>query len=358
MPYHFKNLVFEGGGVKGIAYVGAMEVLEKRGILQDILRVGGASAGAINAVLLGLNYSVAETQDILRRLNFRRFLDDSWGIVRDTNRLITEFGWYKGEYFRDWIGEIIEAKTGNSESTFLEVNGLKAERRFRGLYFMGTNLSTGFGEVFSFEHTPRMCVADAVRVSMSIPLFFAARRSIRGDVYVDGGVVDNYPVKLFDRQKYVVAQSRMPEYYKKHNDALRQAGKTISPYVYNQETLGFRLDSAREIAVFRDQAEPEHRKIEQGNFFAYTWALVETILSIQNSYHLHSDDWQRTIYIDTLGVGTTDFDLDDTRKDALVESGRLNTEKYFAWYDNPASSPANRPPVLPGSGTGDSTGGG
>ena len=341
MAYHFKNLVFEGGGVKGIAYVGAMEVLDTKGILKEIQRVGGTSAGAINAVLLGLNYSVAETREILGKLNFRRFLDDSWGIIRDTNRLITEFGWYKGDYFREWIGDIIERKTGNSESTFLEVNGLKTERQFRDLYFMGTNLSTGYGEIFSFEHTPRTCVADAVRISMSIPLFFAAKRSMRGDVYVDGGVVDNYPVKLFDRQKYVAAHSRMPEYYEKHNQTLRQAGKTISPYVYNQETLGFRLDSAREIAVFRDQAEPEHRKIE--DFFAYTWALAETILNIQSSQHLHSDDWQRTIYIDTLGVGTTEFDLSDDKKTALVGSGRVNTEKYFAWYDTPASAPVNRP---------------
>ena len=341
MAYHFKSLVFEGGGVKGIAYVGAMQVLEAKGILQDIVRVGGTSAGAINAVLLGLNYSVAETREVLGKLNFRRFLDDSWGIVRDTSRLVSEFGWYKGDFFRDWIGGVIEAKTGNSESTFLEVNSLKAARHFRDLYFMGTNLSTGFGEVLSFEHTPRMCVADAVRISMSIPLFFAAKRSMRGDVYVDGGVVDNYPVKLFDRQKYVVAHSREPAYYAQHNQALRQAGISISPYVYNQETLGFRLDSAREIAVFRDQAEPEHRKIE--DFFAYTWALVETILSIQNNYHLHSDDWERTIYVDSLGVGTTDFDLSDDKKEALVTSGRTSTQKYLDWYDNPANRPANRP---------------
>ena len=62
MSYHFKNLVFEGGGVKGIAYVGAMEILEKRGILQNIERVGGTSAGAINAVLLALNYSNIESK--------------------------------------------------------------------------------------------------------------------------------------------------------------------------------------------------------------------------------------------------------------------------------------------------------
>ena len=47
MDYPFRNLVFEGGGVKGIAYVGTMRVLESKGILQNISRVGGTSAGAI-----------------------------------------------------------------------------------------------------------------------------------------------------------------------------------------------------------------------------------------------------------------------------------------------------------------------
>jgi NTE family protein len=44
MAYHFCNLVLEGGGVKGIAYVGALQVLEEKGILSKIQRVGGTSA--------------------------------------------------------------------------------------------------------------------------------------------------------------------------------------------------------------------------------------------------------------------------------------------------------------------------
>ena len=69
MSYGFRNLVFEGGGVKGIAYVGTMEVLEDRGILQNIDRVGGTSAGAINAVLTALNFSNDEVSDILGSLD-------------------------------------------------------------------------------------------------------------------------------------------------------------------------------------------------------------------------------------------------------------------------------------------------
>jgi NTE family protein len=331
--YHFKNLVFEGGGVKGIAYVGAMEELSKRGIWDRIERVGGTSAGAINAVLAGLNYSVGETQDLLWNLNFNNLMDDSWGIVRDTERLIQSYGWYKGDFFRNWIGAAIEKKTGNSESTFADIEAMREMKKFRSVYVIGTNLSTRFSEIFSPEHTPRVCVADAVRISMSVPLFFAAKRSVRGDVYVDGGVLDNYPVKLFDRQKYlsVPESGRTTEYYGRVNAGLSSSDRPVSPYIYNKETLGFRLDTREEISMFRDHSEPIHHNIS--SFFDYALALVETILEDQQNRHLHSDDWQRTIYLDSLGVKTTQFDLSEDLKKDLLQSGRAGVTSYFDWFD-------------------------
>ena len=341
MAYHFKNLVFEGGGVKGIAYAGALEVLDEKGVLPAIERVGGTSAGAINAVLLGLGYDTGDVKEILWGLDFNNFLDDSWGVVRDTDRLIEQFGWYRGDFFRSWIGALIEGKTGNPNATFRDLQVMKEECGFRDLYFVGTNLSTGFAEVFSHEHTPRICIADAVRISMSIPLFFAAKRSPRGDVYVDGGMLNNYPVKLFDRRKYVVEHAVETEYYSAHNQSLSADGVEFSEYLFNQETLGFRLDTAKELVVFRDHAEPPSREID--DLFSYAWGLVQTLLNAQESRHLHSDDWHRTIYIDTLGVETTEFDLSDERKEALVSSGRDHAEDYFRWYDDATSRPSNQP---------------
>ena len=90
-----------------------------------------------------------------------------------------------------------------------------SKRPFLDIYLMGTNLSTGFSEIFSAEHTPRYCIADAARISMSIPLFFAAVRNVRSDVYVDGGMLDNYPVKIFDRTKYVKGNLTRTDYYEK-----------------------------------------------------------------------------------------------------------------------------------------------
>lgn len=342
MPYHFRNLVFEGGGVKGIAYIGAMQVLQEESILPAVQRVGGTSAGAINATLFALGFTNAEQRQILKKLDFKNFMDDSWGILRDTDRLINKFGWYQGEFFREWIGGLIKKKLGTPHATFWDLK----ESGKPDLYVYGTNLSTHFGEIFSHEHTPTMRIADAVRISMSIPLFFAAVRNVRDDVYVDGGMLDNYPIKLFDREKYISPENRAQmavktEYYEKENKRFLAKHPSSSPYRYNKETLGFRLDSKQEIGVFRYGNEPQHNRIN--DFFDYVKALVTTLIESQASTHLHSDDWQRTIYIDTLGVGTTDFDLSDAMKKKLEDSGRTGAEDYLRWFNSDQSNPANRP---------------
>ncbi|MGF1727749.1 patatin-like phospholipase family protein [Photobacterium nomapromontoriensis] len=330
MTYPFRNLIFEGGGVKGIAYVGAMQILERELILQNITRVGGTSAGSINAVLFAAGYSNTEMLKILQSLDFNDFKDDSWGALRDMKRLRNEFGWYRGDFFREWIGELLKKKTGSANITFKALH----EHSGKELFIYASNLSTQFGEIYSPEHTPRMRVVDAVRRSMSIPLFFRAVRDDRDDVFVDGGVINNYPVKIFDRKKYLEDDNleRIPGYYEKENSKLAEIAPKSSPYIYNKETLGFRLDSGKEIAVFRDGQTPKSVEIE--NFLDYTMQLIKTALAAQDSQHLHSDDWQRTVYIDTLGVGTTDFDLSDKLKRALAKSGRESAQRYLDWWSD------------------------
>ena len=339
MAYHFKNLVFEGGGVKGIAYIGAMQVLEQKGILPNIKRVGGTSVGAINAALFALGFTNAEQRDILWKLNFNDFLDDSW-IIPNMTRLISRYGWYKGDLFREWMGGHVKNKMGTANATFQDLK----EAKKPDLYVYGTNLSTHFSEVSSIERTPTMRIADAVRISMSLPMFFTAVRNTRKDVYVDGGMLVNYPVKLFDREKYIDAENLATNAgktkYAEENEAFLRINPGRSPYVYNKETLGFRLDSKKEIAAFRYD-EPQVDKID--HFFEYVKALIKTILDSQSNMHIQDDDWQRTIYVDTLGVSTTDFSLSDDKKRELEESGRTGAIDYFKWFDKPESNPVNRP---------------
>ena len=82
---------------------------------------------------------------------------------------------------------------------------------------MGVNANTGKTEVFSFEHTPDVIISDAVRISMSIPVLYEPHalyakneEGLRvpyepklGQVYIDGGVLDNYPLWLFDKAGYL-----------------------------------------------------------------------------------------------------------------------------------------------------------
>ena len=333
MAYQFRNLVFEGGGVLGIAYVGAMRVLEKKGILKDITRVGGTSAGAIFATILALGYTSEEQQKILHELELKEFKDDSPFVRRDLKRLREEFGWYKGDNFHEWIGKRVEEKLGTPHATFED---LKKQNKL-DLYVYGTNLSTRFAEVFSAEHTPKAQIADAVRISMSIPLFFAAFRNDRGDVYVDGGMLNNYPVKLFDREKYIhpankEKMARPTDYYDRVNDHMKTFDPSSSPYVYNKETLGFRLDSEREIEVFRDRKQPEHEKIQ--DFFDFSKAMLSTVINGQGNVHLHDDDWHRSIYIDTRQISGFNFELTPDQKRLLEDEGQKGAEVYFDWFDD------------------------
>jgi NTE family protein len=335
MAYHFNNLVFEGGGVKGIAYVGALEVLEREGILQNVKRVAGTSAGAMMAVLVGLRYTVDEVKEILWDLNFKKFMDSSFGIVRDTKRLLEEYGWYKGDYFRNKMVEYIKRKTGDGEITFRE---LAAMHKYRDIYLVGADLSTGTSVVFNADDTPDVVVADAARISMSIPIFFASMKGGKNKdhTFVDGGLLDNYSIKTFDRKSFVddkVNNIRCTEYYEKFNTKKSAKDKIgDNPYIYNRETLGFRLDSKEDISMYLSHKATVRNKIN--SFFSYTKALVTTLIDFQDNVHLHSDDWQRTVYIDTLGVRAIDFDISDSKKQKLVESGRQYTEDYLKWYKN------------------------
>lgn len=342
MTAQFRNLIYEGGGVKGIAYIGAMQTLEQRKILKDIKRVGGTSAGAINALLFSLGYTIAEQRDILSSTDFKDFMDDSFGIIRDIRRLAKDFGWHKGDFFSGWIAELIHHKLSKKTASFDDLK--KAGQP--DLYMTGTNLSTGYSEVFSVERHADMPIAAAVRISMSIPLFFAAvRHGKNNDVLVDGGCMRNYPIKIFDRERYIDMESESiaahrTNYYNKENALFLLNKPGRSPYVYNRQTLGLRLDSAEEIAVYRYNEKPGSKPVK--TFSQFAKALIGAVMHVQENQHLHSDDWQRTIYINTLKVGTTDFDLSDEMKTELINEGISGAEKYFQWFENPKEEPVNR----------------
>lgn len=318
--YNIKNLVFEGGGVKGIAYGGALSELNKLNILSNIERVAGTSAGAITAVLLAVGYNHNEISDIVANVNFNNFADDSFGVLHDLKRFVSDFGWYKGDFFKDWIGKLIFKKKGKENLTFKELHNSKNSL---DLYLVATNLSKQTSKIFSYEHTPDIEIRDAARMSMSIPLYFkCVKYGENEDVMVDGGVAWNYPLNIFDNEKYL-SDFRNGEkvQYNKSNG-----------YIFNNETLGFRLDSKEEIDFNKSNWETAPKNID--SISSYAISLVEFINSMANKKHLHKNDWNRTIFIDTLDVHTTDFNISKDKINNLIDSGKTGVEKYFNWRNN------------------------
>jgi NTE family protein len=102
-----KNLVFEGAGVRGVAYVGAIQELEKQNILTGIERIGGTSAGAIAALTVALGYSSTEIEKIIYDTKLQKFNDGKFFFIGGISRINRNFGWYRGAAFTKWLERII-----------------------------------------------------------------------------------------------------------------------------------------------------------------------------------------------------------------------------------------------------------
>ncbi len=104
-------------------------------------------------------------------------------------------GGTKGIKWSLFFEDIIERKTGNRKSTFKDFK----EKGYKDLRLVGTNLTQNKSVIFSHTCTPNMPVAEAMRISSSVPLFFEAKY-YKGDLHVDGGLMRNYAISEFDKK--------------------------------------------------------------------------------------------------------------------------------------------------------------
>ncbi|MBI9065749.1 MAG: patatin-like phospholipase family protein [Salinivirgaceae bacterium] len=333
--YPFKNLVFRGGGILGIAYLGALRVLdsEEYDILKQIKRVSGASAGAITALVTSISSSADEIKQLANSLDFSKVPDkraddvsleykiiakffgaeiDDVACIR---RLIKEYGWYTSEFFYDWLKTTIDGqfkKAKNISDTIIAKRGMQTfsdfrQAGFRDIYISVTNVSKHKNEIFSFETKPDMPVADAVRMSMSIPLYFNSI-PYGGDHYADGGTVNNYPMEIFDDAKYA-------DDAKNYVDGI------------NWETFGCHLYTP-------EGARPEAGK--KDNLIHYIENLFMTLLKVQIiEYNKTPNLKDRSADINDLGISAIDFDIKADNEDPLTQPvpGTKYDQLYRSGYD-------------------------
>ncbi len=309
-----RNLAMEGGGVKGFAFAGAVQVLDSLGILKNIQRFGGTSAGAIQATMLAIGYTPAELIQKLDNIPLKDF-NDGW-VLGGLHRMKRKFGFFKGQQLDAWIRDLITAKTGDADITFLQLHANTNGKNYKDLYITGTDLTYRCLRIFCYEDYPGMRIADALRISFSVPLYFQpvfindSGRVLKDTanqkfhLMVDGGLLANYPIKIFDKPYHV-------------------AGDSTDSLGHNINTLGLLLDKPGQLnyTINHDGAPLNIHNLRQ-----YVGAVYHTIIDRPNP-----DDTtlKRTIVINDLGLSGRVRKLPPSTINSLVESGREGVRKWM-----------------------------
>ena len=284
------NAVFEGGGVKGIALVGALKAAEECGF--KVNEAAGTSSGAIVAALCAAGYTAGELKEIVRATPFAELLPERgvFGWPERTFRLIFRKGLYPGDRLEGWIRALLADKGGR-------VFGDLPPNKLR---IIASDITDGRllvlpGDLKRFGlDGDSFPVSRAVRMSASIPFFFEPvilRTSEGRPVYiVDGGLLSNFPLWLFDREY----GDRIP-------------------------AIGFQL-------VGKHDGAPR----EINGPVTLLHALFSTMLEAHDERYIEEKYRFRTIKIATLGIRTTQFNLSDEESERLYESGYAAGRKFFA----------------------------
>ena len=317
---NFADLVFEGGGVKGIGLAGALATLEEREYRPQ--NIAGTSAGAITAALLAAGYSAAELREIIVSLDYRQFEDRGWEdkvpLVERSLTLLLDLGLYEGDRFLEWIRERLVAKGIHTFADLVQAEYADDPRYRSRLQVIASDVTTH--ELLVLPRDARklgiepdeLDVALAVRMSMSIPIFFEPVRfenpkTGQVHVIVDGGMLSNFPVWLFD-----CADGEPPDW----------------------PTFGLLLVEPKpEIPVGARLPKAKMTGHGPGAVIDYVKALAQTMMEAHDRMYVEQSNYARTIPIPTLGVGTTEFDLPRERALALFDSGRWAAEKFLEKWD-------------------------
>ena len=308
----------EGGGVKGIGLVGAVAALADAGY--SFPRVAGSSAGAIVGALVTALQQAGEPlsrlEDVMRAVDYRRFRDVSGvgrlPLVGRGISLLVRDGLYEGRYLEQFLtgalGELGIRTFGDLRLPAADdaAEGVPPERAYRLVVTVSDlsrrRLTRLPWDLPLYDARPDdYPVARAVRASAAIPFFFrpVRQRTSQGEAtWVDGGLLSNFPIGLFDR-----ADSLEPRW----------------------PTFGVRLTT-------RPPTPPTTTPVEGP--LAIGLATLDTLLTDQgNSYLDDPCTLQRTVFVPTEGVSVVDFDIDRPTQDRLYDSGRSAAQEFLQTWD-------------------------
>lgn len=186
---NIKKLVFSGGGLAGLITIGALHRFEqeiKKPVNEQIDTYVGSSIGAIISVLLSIGYTPKE---LFKEMKKQKMLE----IEVSIDNLIDMYGLDPGMQILDWIGDIIEKKQITREITLEELYA-KTQKR---VVLITTCVDDQKSLALDYILFPKLKLLHAIRMSIGIPFIFTAVLW-QNKRYVDGGILNNYPIDLFD----------------------------------------------------------------------------------------------------------------------------------------------------------------
>lgn len=272
-----KNLVFSGGGIKCISYIGILKYLEENNMIKDIQSIAGSSGGAIFAFILILGYTYHELYLLINGLNFEEIKD-----VTSDNlfQFFNNFGIDTGNKLIKLLKLLINKKYGNNSEniTFLEL----FDRTKINLTITGTCLDTNSIEYFNHKSTPDMKLISALRISFSIPIVYN-KVDLNGKIYVDGGLIDNLPIGIF------------------HNDI--------------KNTVGFYLNTNINNNI---------------NIHTIDNYMLSILLTLSKKIDLNVlEKYKDYIIIIEVDISSIDFKINSHQKISTIEKGYQYAKKYF-----------------------------
>jgi NTE family protein len=322
------DLVLEGGGVKGLGTAGAVMGLLDAG--WTFPRVAGTSVGALAAAFAASGADAATFAHVLDRLDLRRIPDRRvpLPLIGEGVSLVTRRGAYAGDWIREWL---LRELDGLGVRTFADLRRddpgddptlLTPDHRYR-LVVMATDVTNGRLLRLPWDY-PRFgldpdeqLVADAVRMSLSIPFYFepcTLRNPATGAVatIVDGGVLSNFAIEIFDRTDGV--PPRWPTFGVRLLPDLPAGLGDMVPF-FGQPIL------------------PAVRLLEQ---------VVATALVGRDQTHLERPGVrERTMTVDTRGTTITEFGIGRAERLQLVERGHQAARAFLQIRaQGPRHSPA------------------
>ncbi len=302
---HQADAVFQGGGVKGIALVGALLGFAEKG-WTDWISVAGTSAGSIIASYLACGHGPDDLEKLLRDTPYEKFQD--WGaggkIIGGGLNLLRHHGLAHGEYFHKWFLEQTEEKTfGDVKKSGRTLKLIASDVANKNLLVLPDDLVNyrqpgGTDPIDPDSYR----IADAARMSMSIPYFFQPvelvniATNLPGTI-VDGGMLSNFPVWLFD-----VAD----------RDATRP-------------TFGFRLTGGKGVGGgIQNIVNGLGWPVQLGS------EMFHTAMEAWDKRFMSHSTAVRTCPVDAGTIGSTDFALTKEQQDWLLNSGKTAAAAFLA----------------------------